>query len=391
MKMLLVNHLMDPVSGGGTAERTFQIARFLVRAGVSCTVLTLDLGITPARRAALGGAALVTAPCLNQRFFSPWISPRRVRELVAASDVVHLSGHWTLLNAMVYFACKELRKPYLFCPAGALAPFGRSLRLKSVYERLVGQQLRQSAAACVAVTEAERADFAACGVPSERIAVIPNGIDTADYQLENPALASVSFRQVSGVGDAPFVLFLGRLNLIKGPDLLLQAFLDLDERFQDVHLVLAGPDGGMQVELASMAQARGLTERVHFVGYVGGAQKVAALREAHLLAIPSRREAMSIVVLEGGICGCPVLFTDACGLDDIARQKAGTMVPVSVVALNAALSDLLNDNLSRTKAADRLRDIVQRHYLWEAQAQRYLSLMKKLLARPSTLGDSTTS
>lgn len=379
MKMLLVNHLMDPVSGGGTAERTFQIARFLARAGVSCTVLTLDLGITPARRAALGGAALVAAPCLNQRFFIPWISPRRVRDLVAASDVVHLSGHWTLLNAMVYFACKKLRKPYLFCPAGALAPFGRSLRLKSTYERLVGRQLRQSAAACVAVTEAESMDFAACGVPGERIAVIPNGIDIADYQLDDPALAIDSFRRRAGVGDARFVLFLGRLNPIKGPDLLLEAFFGLDERFRDLHLVLAGPDGGMQAELAAMAQTRGMTERVHFAGYVSGAQKVAALRAAQLLAIPSRREAMSIVVLEGGICGCPVLFTDACGLDDIARQEAGTMVPVSVSALTAALAHLLDDNLSRTEAADRLRDIVQQHYLWENQAQRYLTLMNKML------------
>jgi glycosyltransferase involved in cell wall biosynthesis len=379
MKLLLVNHLMDPVSGGGTAERTFQIARFLVRAGVSCTVLTLDLGITPARRAALGGAALVAAPCLNQRFFIPWISPKRVRELVAASDIVHLSGHWTLLNAMVYFACKRLRKPYLFCPAGALAPFGRSLRVKSTYERLVGRQLRQSAAACVAITEAERMDFAACGVPSERIAVIPNGIDIADYQVDNPNLASERFRGWAGVGDARFVLFLGRLNPIKGPDLLLEAFFALGERFRDLHLVLAGPDGGMQTELAAMAEKRGLSERVHFVGFVSGAQKVAGLRAAKLLAIPSRREAMSIVVLEGGICGCPVLFTDACGLDDIARQEAGTMVPASVSALTAALAHLLDDNLYRTAAAERLRDIVQRHYLWEAQAQRYLTLMKKII------------
>lgn len=380
MKLLMVNHLMDPVSGGGTAERTFQIARFLVRAGVSCTVLTLNIGITPARRAALDGAVLVAAPCINKRFFIPWISPKRVRELVAVSDVVHLSGHWTLLNAMVYFACKQLRKPYLFCPAGALAPFGRSLRLKYIYERLVGRQLERSAATCVAVTEAECLDFAACGVPADRIAVIPNGIDIVDYQLEDAALASEHFRRWAGVGDARFVLFLGRLNLIKGPDLLLDSFFDLGERFQDVHLVLAGPDGGMQAELIAKTQSRGMIERVHFVGYVGGIQKIAALRAAELLAIPSRREAMSIVVLEGGICGCPVLFTDACGLDAIARQGAGTMVPATVSALTTALTSLLDDNSSSAEAARRLQELVKRHYLWETQAQHYLTLVTKILA-----------
>lgn len=391
MKMLLVNHLMDPVSGGGTAERTLQIARFLVRAGVSCTVLTLDLGITPAREAALEGAVLVALPCLNQRFFVPGISPGRVRELVAASDVVHLSGHWTLLNAMVYLACKKLRKPYLFCPAGALTPFGRSLRLKSTYERLIGRQLRQSAATCVAITQAESEVFAACGVPANRIAVIPNGIDIADYQLDDPAAAIDRFRQRAGVADARFALFLGRLNSIKGPDLLLDAFLALPNRFQDLHLVLAGPDGGMQAELVDKVKARGMTERVHFVGFVSGAEKVAALRTAELLVIPSRREAMSIVVLEGGICGCPVLFTDACGLDDIARLNAGTMVPVSVAALTEALAHLLDNAPSRIGTADRLQDIVRRAYLWEAQAQRYLTLMNKVRATPESARDSAAT
>lgn len=385
MKMLMVNHLMDPVSGGGTAERTFQLARFLDRAGVSCTVLALDLGITTERRAALGGTVLVAVPCINKRFFIPWISLNRVRELVASHDVVHLSGHWTLLNALVYLACKQLRVPYLFCPAGALAPFGRSLRLKHAYERIVGRQLEQSAAACVAVTDAECVDFKNCGVAAERIAVIPNGIDIADYRLEDPALASEQFRQSAGVGNAPFVLFLGRLNPIKGPDLLLRAFMNLEERFQHVHLVLAGPDGGMQAELAEMAQKGEIADRVHFVGYVSGSQKTAALKAAHMLAIPSRREAMSIVVLEGGVCGCPVLFTDTCGLNALAQQEAGTMVPATAPALANALASLLDNDRYRAEAARRLQVIVQQHYLWEAQAQRYVALMNKVVGQSSPL------
>lgn len=382
MKILLVNHLLDPVSGGGTAERTFQLARFLARGAVDCTVLALDIGISPERQIGLGQARLVAVPCVNDRFFIPKLSSVQATELVANADVVHLSGHWTLLNALIFRACRQLGKPYLFCPAGALKPFGRSLWLKRAYDLLVGQKLARSAAACVAITEAERGDFLACGVPDERVVVIPNGIDPDTYNLDDSLTAIGTFRQSVGVGNARFILFLGRLNLIKGPDLLLEAFGQIEESFADVHLVMAGPDGGMLAELKEAVSARGLAGRVHFPGYVGGQQKVVALHAATLLAIPSRREAMSMVVLEGGICACPVLFTDVCGLDDVAREDAGTMVPVSAVALAEGMSRMLRNPEHSRASAEHLHGIIQRHFLWGVQAQRYLSLSQQVVENP---------
>ncbi|PKO38926.1 MAG: glycosyltransferase [Betaproteobacteria bacterium HGW-Betaproteobacteria-18] len=381
MKILLVNHLLDPVSGGGTAERTFQLARFLAEEGVDCTVLALDIGIGPERRIKLGQARLITVPCVNDRFFIPQISFAKLSELVANADIVHLSGHWTLFNALIFRACRQLGKPYLFCPAGALKPFGRSLWLKRLYDFLVGRKLTRSATACIAITEAERADFLACGVPDERVVVIPNGIDPDAYRLDDPLTAIAEFRQSVGVGNARFILFLGRLNLIKGPDLLLDAFCQLDQSFADVHLVMAGPDGGMLRELKEAVSARGLAGRVHFPGYVGGLQKVVALHAATLLAIPSRREAMSIVVLEGGVCACPVLFTDACGLDDLAREGAGTMVQVSAVALAESLTTMLRNPERSRASACHLNAIIRRHFFWGVQAQRYLSLSQQVVGR----------
>lgn len=387
MKLLLVNHLLDPVSGGGTAERTFQLARFLAAAGADCTVLTLDIGITAERRSGLGGARLVALPCRNARFFVPRVASAPIRELVAGADVVHLSGHWTLLNALVFRACRRLGKPYLFCPAGALKPFGRSLWLKRLYELAVGRRLARSAAACIAVTEAERADFVACGVDPRRVVVIPNGIDPDACRLADAAAAIAEFRNACGVGDARFILFLGRLSEIKGPDLLLDAFVRLAPVHADVHLVLAGPDDGMQRSLEATTAAAGLTGRVHFAGYVGGHRKLAALQAATLLAIPSRREAMSMVVLEGGICACPVLFTDACGLDDLAHRNAGTMVGVSAAELAAGLATLLADVPAAQLAAARLQRIVHAEFLWPVQAQRHLALARRVLGKSDTAAE----
>jgi glycosyltransferase involved in cell wall biosynthesis len=388
MRVLAVNHLLDPISGGGTAERTWQISRFLAKAGVECTVLTLDIDITPERIAGLRNVRVVALPCLNKRFFVPKASFADLTGLVDRVDVVHLSGHWTLLNALVYLACRKVGKPYVFCPAGALQPFGRSFVLKFVYDAWVGRRLVQSASACVAITEDERADFAAFGVIGERVRVIPNGIDPEQYELSDPVEAENKFRQESGLGSAPYVLFLGRLNEIKGPDLLLDAFCRIADRCAETHLVLTGPDGGMLQQLRAKSEAQGIAARVHFTGYLGGRSKVAALRGASLLAIPSRREAMSIVVLEAGVCGRPVLFTDACGLEEFFRAGAGTMVAVSVEAIADGLLATLTDEPSMRRNATRLHALVHERFLWRIQAERYKGLCEQLLASGASLSNS---
>lgn len=379
MRVLHVNHLLDAVTGGGTAERTYQLARFMAKAGVECTILTLDIGLTVGRRGGLGDVRIHALPCLNERFFIPRVRAGEIRNLVADADIVLLSGNWTILNAVVFRACRRLDKPYLFCPAGALHPFGRSLFIKRLYEIVVVRNLVRSAAACVAVTEAECTEFSSYGVSDDHIEIIPNGIDPDGYQPGNPDEAVSRFRQAAGIGSARYVLFLGRLNPIKGPDLLVDAFCRLDSALSDIHLVMAGPDGGLLAQLKAAAAAQGAASRVHFIGYIGGDEKTAALLGASLLVIPSRREAMSIVVLEGGICRCPVLFTDTCGLDDVARQGAGEMVPVSSIALAEALSRLLRDPTKTSAFAVRLQALVHQKYLWMVQAQRHIALACRLI------------
>lgn len=381
MKIMLVNHLLDSAIGGGTAERTYQLARFMTQLGVECTVLTLDIGLGSKRREALRFANLEVVACLNPRYFLPKLTMRRARALVKKCDIVLLSGHWTILNVLVARACQQLQLPYMFAPAGALVPFGRSIGLKRIYDAMVGKTLVRNAACWIAVTEAERADFMRYGIDDQQVVVIPNGINPVDYRINS--LDAEASRSVAKSSGAPYVLFLGRLNLIKGPDLLIDAFSLLAAKHPGVHLILAGPDDGMQASLLQRAEERGLRDRIHFPGFLEGPIKAGILREATLLVIPSRREAMSIVVLEGGICGCPVLFTDACGLEVLALRQAGTMTSVSVVDLAEAMDRLLADPGLCRSQAERLHRIVLNEYTWAAQAQRLIDCARQVLAAPA--------
>ncbi len=375
MRVLNVNHTLDPVSGGGTSERTFQLSRALVRAGVECDVLTLDLGLTLEREEGLSGAKLVALPTVSRRFYVPRFSPKKLRALVQKADVVHLMGHWTMINALVYLYAHRLDKPYVVCSAGALPFYGRSQYLKIIYNRVIGKKILQDADGHVAITADEIPQFAPYGIEAARVTVVPNGIDAGDYQSKDDA----GFRRKHGLGSEPFVLFVGRLNRIKGPDLLLEAFVRASEKLPRHQLVFVGPDDGMLPELRELVLGSGVADRVHFVGYLGDGEKSRAYNAADLMVVPSRQEAMSIVALEAGAAGTPVLLTDRCGFDEVERASGGRVVSASIEGLRTGLVELLGDPNRLERMGVNLKELVEGRYTWEAAVERYLDLYHDIL------------
>lgn len=380
MKVLNVNSSLSFKTGGGTAERTFQMSRFLALEGVDCTVLTIDTGLDQERISALRPAKIVALPLLWQRFYVPRISWKKIINLVNDADIVHLMGHWGVLNAAVYLALRFARKPYVVCPAGALPVFGRSRLLKHFYNFLLGGKIIRNAAGWIAVTSGEFEQFESYGVHSSRITVIPNGVCQEDFLPADTG----QFRRAQHLPHAPVILFMGRLNPIKGPDLLLQAFVLVQDRIPGYHLVFAGPDEGMQTGLVEMAKTMGVAERVHFLGFISGMDKAAAYQMASLLVIPSRQEAMSIVALEAGICGVPVMLTDQCGFHEITTIDSRLETPATIPGIANGLVALLCEPAQLSRIAESLRNFVLHTYTWPNTVKRYLDLYGNILHPPAS-------
>lgn len=374
MKILNVSTTLDAVIGGGEAERTFQMSKFLVQSQADCRVLTVDTGLNFERRNFINKDRIIILPCIWRRFYIPKFSFQYINKIVSDVEIVHLMGHWTLLNVIVYLAIRKQNKPYVVCPAGALSIFGRSKFLKKIYNLIIGKKIIQNSSMCIAVTPEEKKYFLSYGVKKDKICVIPNGISEIEYQDRD----DIGFREKYGLGIRPFILFVGRLNLIKGPDLLLKAFCTIKNRFPDIDLVFAGPDGGMLADLKNIVKNERIEDRVHFVGYLGGRDKSNAYHAAEFLAIPSRHEAMSIVVLEAGVSGTPVLITDQCGFDQIT-DEGGWVVPATVEGLRSGLSDVLSHSEVLDMAGSKIRRFVMANFSWHVIVQEYWKLYSIIL------------
>ena len=345
----------------------------MVKAGIECAVLTTDLGLTAERIKALDGVNVIALPCLFRRFYFPKFSYSEIKKIVEVSDAVHLMGHWTFINALVYSIAHRLNKPYVVCPAGALPIYGRSKFIKKLYNWVIGNKIIRNANCHIAIAINEIEQFQTYGVEAGKISIIPNGINVEDFQVNNIA----GFRKRHDLGVAPFILFVGRLNSIKGPDLLLRAFCNIKNKLKDFHLVFVGPDGGMLAELKNMVAECGVSDRVHFIGYLAGEDKSCAYHAADLLVIPSRQEAMSIVVLEAGITGTPVLLTDRCGFD-VESIGGGLLVSASVDGLRDGLSRLLEEKSHDQKSmGEKLKRHVSEYYTWDVIVDKYNKLTER--------------
>lgn len=378
MKILNVIENIDETTGGGAAERTRQLCFHLSKLGHSVSLLTTKYNLSPSNVNSLGRIEIIAIPLIIKRFFVPLPFLFTINKSVKQADIVHLVSHWSLINALVYIFLKIHKKPYVVSPLGALPIFGRSNLIKKLYNFIVGVDIIRGANVCVVPTLEEISALASYGVDKSSVVHIPNGINEDDY------LNTVISEEFSFLNKHPFILFIGRLNPIKGPDILLEAFCKVKNSFPDIHLVFIGKETfeeGVLKSLKKTASEFSMLDRTHFLGWVSRQDKAAILHASLFLAIPSRQDAMSIVVLESGITGKPALITDKCGFDEVASVGGGVVVPATINGVARGMEELLNSQSDLSLMGLNLQKLVKKSYLWSSTAEQYLSIFTQVIKK----------
>jgi D-inositol-3-phosphate glycosyltransferase len=294
-------------------------------------------------------------------------------EMGLAYDVVHshywlsgpvgevLSSRWAVPHVVTFHTLARTKK---MARAGEVEPPQRAL---------VEQRMMDKASAVVVSTEHEGdAIRSLYGRSHRNVKTIPAGVDL-DLFRPMPKQAA---RAALGLNGDKVVLYVGRLEPLKGVDILIEALSRLDDQTGIRLMVVGGSlEGGELPRLKSWAEQLGLGASVTFTGSVDQSELPLYYNAADIFALPSYYESFGLVALEAMACGTPVVASRVGGLGTFVKDGlSGYLIPrrcpdpfahrLDMLLANPALREkmgmagratALGMNWSRT--ADRLADL----------------------------------
>ncbi len=293
-------------------------------------------------------------------------------------DVAHLHACRNLPVSMAARALVRAGVPYLLAPNGTAPRLERRRTAKWVYDLALGRRDIERAAAVLAVSEAERAQLEAIGIPASRIRVLGNPVDLDEHAGRGPR---GRFRKAHGWGEGPVVLFLGKLTPRKRVDALVRAFARLE--LSNAQLVIAGNDMGAGTSIRAEVRRLGLEPRTRFVDTLRGAERLDALGDADVVVYPSADEVFGLVPLEALLAGTPVVVTGDSGCGEILRAiGGGVVVPLGDDdALTRAMAETLRSPVGRRAGALRAGAEIRERFGGRVIAEKLDVLYHELVAQ----------
>ncbi|TVZ00750.1 glycogen synthase [Trebonia kvetii] len=374
MKVALLTREYPPEVYGGAGVHVEYLAKSLaplVELTVHCQGAPRDSAVAHQAWPALHDAAL--------KVFSADLS---MADMVAPADLVHshtwyanLAGHLaSLLHGIPHVATVHSLEPLRPWKAEQL---GGGYQLSSWAERTS----LAAAAAVVAVSDGMRADILSCypEISPERVRVIHNGIDTAEYAPD----AGTDVLERHGIDlSRPYVIFVGRITRQKGVPVLLRAAASLDPSAQLVLCAGAADTPELGAEVSTLvAELQASRSGVIWIPEMLPKKDVIQLlTHALVFACPSVYEPLGIVNLEAMACETAVVASRVGGIPEVVNGGVtGLLVPPDDPA---SLSDALNMLLRDPGRADAMghagRERAVTEFSWDTVAAQTAALYAEL-------------
>src|SRR5918994_6340771 len=339
--------------GGGMNVYVRSLALHLARAGVACDVLTraehaeqppvveiehgfrvVHIGAGPAAPIPKHALLPLAGPFADAAL--SFLSEQSVQY-----DVVH-ANYW-ISGAVGHRLKHELDLPlaatfHTLDRVKAEAGVGDDPETRA---RVEGEIVR-CADLMIAATDEERRQLVTLyGGEGDRIEVVPPGVD---HRVFAPGDRGAARRELGLDADARVLLYVGRIQPLKGADLAVRALAELDD---DVSLLVVGGPSGTNGEAQAVALRKlvgdlGLDHRVRFIPPQPHDRLVAFYQAADVCLVPSRTESFGLVALEAAACGTPVVAADVGGLGSVVEDgRTGFLVEGRAATDYAAPVDVL--------------------------------------------------
>lgn len=283
-------------------------------------------------------------------------------------DLIHAHTLFSPLISSVATLARARGIPYVMTPHGMLDPWALQYKgnRKRPYWFLWERGLMRNAVFVHGLHSEEENQLRRQGVETE-VVVASNGIpEESDPAVGRP---EILFEHFPGLRGKRLILFLSRIDPKKGIDLLIPAFVKVQVKFPDAHLVLAGPDTiGYREKLEPLLPSQG----VHFLGMLEGDLKRAAFAAADCFILPSYSEGFSMAILEALTAGLPTLLSAECHFPEAVSAEMAREVPLEISGIAAGLERILGDPEESRRMGENASKWVREHYTWRAAAQKLI-------------------
>lgn len=393
MLSLHTSPLAQPGSGdsGGMNVYVRELVSALSQAGVECTTYTRRtradqpemVQVEPNHRVVHVPAGALDLPKEALPEVLPEFGDRVMRHLRSEfpADLVH--ANYFLSGLVAHRIKHELELPFVTTFHTLAKVKAEGGDHESQWRHDAEQEIVGCAdAVCVNCSEEETQFRRLYGDPRGRVEVISPGVEHAFFAPGDRGGA----RQAIGLpADVPVLLFVGRIQPLKGPEVAVRALAELGRR--DALLVVvggsSGAEGDEQVErLHALVDQLGLREQVLFVPPQPHHILSTYYRAADVVVVPSRSESFGLVALEASACGTPVVASAVGGLLTLVDHgETGYLVPDRDPALFAHYLREVIEHPSHAAALGRRGAVRARGYTWSLAAARLRRVYADISAR----------
>lgn len=384
MRILMLSWEYPPKSVGGLSNHVYNLSHALNALGHEIHVITCEEGIAPVEQNDDGVFIhRVTPYRIDTEDFTKWIMQLNFSMIEEGTRIIRKIGRIDIIHAhdwLSAYSAKALKWSFnipMVCTIHATEE-GRNNGIRTDMQRYISSTewfLCYEAWKIVSCSHYMKTQISNIfNVESEKIWVIPNGVDSKVFDFDFDWL---SFRRQYALDYEKIVLFVGRHVFEKGVHLLIDAVPGIISGYNNTKVIIAGI-GPMSEELKEKVRKMGLSNKVIFPGYMDDDNKNKLYKVADVAVFPSLYEPFGIVALEAMAAGCPVVVSDTGGLAELVDHKYNGMKMIN--GLTESLKDnvielLFNEELARYIKKNAENTVAEK-YTWSKVAKLTANMYK---------------
>ena len=358
---------IDP-SYGGPVFAARGLSRGLMKEGISLAILTSSSGskeIDKKNKSSFerGIDFIWFNPFVRRFYWDPFLASK-IKNKIRDYDLWHIHG---VFNGLAHALCGVARTykiPYMLEPFGTLSPYclRKSALLKKL-DLILGEKKNIEGAAAVRFTSEKEEKQARIHFHIGRSFVAPLGLDLLEFALLPPRGL---FRKEFGIKEKEgMILFLGRLQPIKGLEVFLPAFLRWGaSQAKKWRFVIVGPDeAGYRKKLEALVSKMDARDSIVFAGALYGEDRIRAYVDSDFLTLPSFHENFGLSAAEVMACGKPVIVSDEVGLSQAVKDFGiGEVAELNLNSMIQALDRMILRESEWPAMGERAKEWVRKNY-----------------------------